>query len=296
MEDTRGPIVVGLDGSQSSRDALRWAAHEAAVRSAPLHALYAAGSAEPELWAAARAMIADAVAEARTLCPDSPVSGDVIDGQPFTELCAASTGADMIVVASRGLGGFDGLLVGSVSCQVALHAGCSVTIVHPSRAPGARQGVAPGDPQTSPESGAPGEPPVLVGTDSSPESNKAIGVAFREADSHGTGVLAIRAWTPRYVSHRGTVYHSAVNWEQTNKAAQYAITEDLAPWRERYPHVPVETRFVAEGPASALTSASASAQLLVVGSRGHGDFTGPRLGATTYQLLHHARCPVMIIR
>lgn len=284
MDDPRNPIVVGIDGSESSRGALRWAAHEAAVRKAPLRVLHAVGSAEPELWTAARAMIADGVAEARAIGPDLTVTGEVIDGQPFTELCAAAQNAEMIVVANRGLGGFDGLLLGSVSCQIALHARCTVTIVHNAPA-------IPGSPTDQAD-----ELPVLVGTDSSQESEKAIGVAFAQAQLHGAGVVAIRAWKPQLVAHRGEVRHSKASQAAIDRAAQYAFGEDLSTWREQHPEVPVETRFVAQSPAAALVAASAAAQLMVVGSRGHGDFPGERLGATTYQLLHHSHCPIMVVR
>ncbi|MBN1171447.1 MAG: universal stress protein [Micromonosporaceae bacterium] len=284
MEGAQYPVVVGIDGSASSRGALRWAAAEASARGLALRIIHAARSAEPELWSAARAMIADAVSTARKAQPGLVVSGDVIDGKPVNELCAASERANLLVVASRGIGGFDGLLLGPVSAQVALHASSAVTIIHGAEAMA----------ESIPDHAA--QLPVVVGADSSHESELAIGAAFEEASVREAPVLALRVWRPPLVAYRGKVSHSKVDHRTIEQAAAHTLYESVARWRTKYPDVAVETRVVADSPAGALALASASAQLVVVGSRGHGSYPGPRLGATTSQLIHHARCPVMLVR
>ncbi|MFD0524517.1 universal stress protein [Paractinoplanes durhamensis] len=77
---------------------------------------------------------------------------------------------------------------------------------------------------------------------------------------------------------------------------QARLTEQLAPWRDKYPLVPVEVVLTHESIASELVAASAKAQLVIVGSRGRGMITGTLLGSTGLQLLHHAECPVYIVR
>jgi len=290
MDGTHHPVVVGVDGSPASRDALHWAAAEAAVRGLPLRIMHAVGPADPERWTAARAMIAEAVARARAWQSGIAVSGEVIDGQPVTELCAASETATMVVMANRGAGGFAELLLGSVSSEVAMFARSAVTVVHGSH-------TVPDRPNTGRS-----DLPVLVGADSSAESEKAIGVAFEEASARGVTLVAIRAWHappnshPRPKAHPPAGKKPRMDRPAMEIAAQYAVNEALARWQSKYPGVRTETRIVREGPASALVKASAEAQLIVVGSRGHTSLAGLRLGATADQLLHHVHCPIMIVR
>jgi nucleotide-binding universal stress UspA family protein len=276
MGDTRNPVVVGVDGSPPSREALGWAANEASSRELPLRVLHAVSSAEPARWTAARAMIAEAVARARALQPGLTVCGEVIDGRATTELCAASDAAELVVVASRGRGGFEGLLLGSVSLRVAMRARSAVAVV---------QGVS--------EDGIPvvdGQEdralPVLVGVDSSPESEQAIRVGFAEAAARGATLVAIRAWRQKPTVDRSTM----------EIAAQYAVNQALARWRKAFPTVRTETRILTAGAAAALVEASRAAQLVVVGAKGNARHSGPRLGTTTEQLLHHVHCPIMIVR
>jgi nucleotide-binding universal stress UspA family protein len=74
------------------------------------------------------------------------------------------------------------------------------------------------------------------------------------------------------------------------------LTAQIAPWAEKFPDVVVEPAVVGGHPVRVLTDLSRTAQLLVVGTRGQGGFTGLLLGAVSLQLLHHADCPVLIVR
>ena len=284
MGGTRNPVVVGLDGSTASWGALRWAVRHAALRGLPLRVLHAAGSAGPEAWAAGRSMIAEAVAEARALRPGLTVTGDVIDGQPVTELCAASETAEVVAVAGRGVGGFPGLRLGSVSAHLAAQARGTVAVVHN---PEVWLNLTPA---------AESDLPVLVGSDSSPESERAIAVGFEEAALRGVPLVAIRAWQPPLIAHRGEIRQLHVDRAASDRSAQYAVREAVAAGRAKYPEVKVDTRVVSAGPAAAIVTASDDAQLVVVGSRGHSRITGPRLGTTADQLLRHVQCPIMIVR
>jgi nucleotide-binding universal stress UspA family protein len=139
----RMPIVVGVDGSDGSRRALRWAADEAAARGDDLTLVYVWDrpqayaplglgaypiDAEP-IQEAAQSVLDGFVEEARELAPDVPVKGLLVEGPPAGALLDAARSADLLVVGSRGLGGFRSLLLGSVSHQVVQHAPCPVVIV-----------------------------------------------------------------------------------------------------------------------------------------------------------------------
>jgi nucleotide-binding universal stress UspA family protein len=144
-------IVVGVDGSEDSMAALRFAAAEAALRDAKLRvvcawhiptAVYAGGWTPPvdmtsSFDTAARDVASQAMSEVARLQPGVDRESKVVEGQAAEVLLRASEDADLLVVGSRGLGGFKSLLLGSVSQQVAHHATCPVAIVpHATRAAG----------------------------------------------------------------------------------------------------------------------------------------------------------------
>jgi nucleotide-binding universal stress UspA family protein len=127
-------IVVGVDGSEDSNGALTWAAAEAARLGAVLeiHAAYGTGHSfvtETDVKRYVDAILEHACADVAALEPDVVVKGFGHDGAAVPALVRASCGADLLVVGSRGRGGFKGLLLGSVGQQCALHAHCPVLIV-----------------------------------------------------------------------------------------------------------------------------------------------------------------------
>jgi nucleotide-binding universal stress UspA family protein len=138
-------IVVGVDGSQQSRDALRWAAHLARVFAAQMDAVIAweyppalGWSVVPDDWDPAADMekvlqetVADVFGDERP----AGLKLQVHEGGAARVLVEACQGAAMLVVGSRGHGGFTGLLLGSVSASVAEHAPCPVLIIHGDQAP-----------------------------------------------------------------------------------------------------------------------------------------------------------------
>jgi nucleotide-binding universal stress UspA family protein len=137
-------IVVGVDGSECAHEALRVAIEETRYRSGTLQVVaawsmpvlmyaggYMAGIDPSTFERAAEAAAADAVGEVRRVAPELEVQGGVSNDPPAVALLEASAEADLLVVGSRGLGGFERLLLGSVSQQVAQHAQCPVLIVRP---------------------------------------------------------------------------------------------------------------------------------------------------------------------
>ena len=133
-----GVVVVGVDGSEGSDRALRWAAEEAQLRGATLRAVcvwsYLDQSGRPfdPTYGEddALALVDGAVAGLGAGAEGIEIEKLAINDLPARGLIEAAAGADLVVVGARGIGGFRGLLLGSVSQQCAAHARCPVVIVH----------------------------------------------------------------------------------------------------------------------------------------------------------------------
>lgn len=134
-----GRIYVGVDGSPSSQQALRWAAGQADLTGGEVHAViawsfpdvYAWGTVIDEIdWAAnAEEALEQAVADALDPAAAERVQRHVIQGSPARSLLETAADADLLVVGSRGHGGFTGMLLGSVSQHAVTHARCPVVVV-----------------------------------------------------------------------------------------------------------------------------------------------------------------------
>jgi nucleotide-binding universal stress UspA family protein len=278
-------IVVGTDGSPGSRQALRFAAHEAAARGCALRVVHAydwrvvgAPVQIPEGYAEqarqrAESVVQAAVDDLHAEHPDVLVTGDAVIGGPGPALIAASADAAMVVVGSRGRGGFASLLLGSISQQVATHSKVPVVVVR------------------GPVSAADG--PVIAGVDGSPDADHALGLAFEFADRHGLRVVVVRAYAP-VVAGRANEASPPVDNPQRGDAEREALQHSVLPWCDKFPQVPVESVALAGNPAEVLARMSNDARVVVVGSRGRGGFASLVLGSVGVQLLHHAHCPVLI--
>ncbi|WP_225848840.1 universal stress protein [Streptomyces sp. HPF1205] len=286
-------VVVGTDGSASSLDAVAAAAVEARRRRTGLRVVHAftwpvlhypvGGPLPPlsdaDMHALTGPLMARAVDRARTAAPHVEVSRAVVAGDALTVLAGQSRAAQLVVVGSRGTGAFTGLLVGSTGVALAAHARCPVLVVR-----GRQDGTGP----------------VLLGVDGSPAAQDAVAFAFDEASLRGTGLVALHAWT---------TWNVPVPQPPEDPAAPYAygsgmlaqdeerlLAEAVAGCAERYPHVRVERRPLRAATRPALIDASRDAQLLVVGARGRGGFAGLLLGSVSQAVLHHAHCPVAVVR
>ncbi|WP_329128525.1 universal stress protein [Streptomyces sp. NBC_01476] len=288
-----GPVVVGTDGSASSLDAVAEAAREARRRAADLRVVHA--FVQPELRiplsspplvctdadmrALTDPLMARAVERARAVAPQVEVSRAVVAGDALTVLEKQSRTAQLVVVGSRGTGTFTRLLVGSTGVDLAAHARCPVLVLR----------------GTYDATG-----PVLVGVDGSPAAGDAVAFAFQEAALRGTGLVALHAWTtwnvpvPPPPQDPATPY--AYGPGMLERDEERLLAEALAGCAERYPQVPVERRLVHSATREALVAASRNTQLLVVGARGRGGFTGMLLGSVSQAVLHHAHCPVAVAR
>jgi nucleotide-binding universal stress UspA family protein len=284
-------VVVGYDGSEHSTVAVDWAAAEAVSRGVPL-TLVAATTIPLEgmrfggtvLTPDAIDSLIDRLHEATTLQADQvraahpglDVQVKVALGSATSVLMESSDSADLVVVGSRGMGGFRGLLVGSVGVQVATNATCPAVVIRDAPAESALT--------------------IVVGVDGSELSLAALDFAFAMADRRGWGVRAVHAWeVPTYEVLAVPTGPPAIDLDEFEAGEQRAFAESLAGLRERYPSVPVEERIIRGQAAREILEASADAAMIALGTRGRGEFLGAVLGSVSQGVLHRAKVPVAII-
>ncbi|GAA2366920.1 universal stress protein [Dactylosporangium salmoneum] len=284
-------IVVGVDGSPESLAAVEWAAEDAVRRGCALclvhafvwPALYAPVMVtvpdEPGAKGAAEETVAEAAAGAVAVAPGLEVRTDVQVRPPAAALVAASKRARTVVVGNRGLGGFAGLLLGSVGVQLAAHAACPVVIVRRA------------DRQPGHEAGR-----VVVGVDGSPEAERAVQFAFEQASYRGTGLTAVHAYQWPATGGPVDVLPLAYDPDDLRTDERRTLARSMSGWAGKYPGVDIRHTVVHGRAGAVLTELSAGAQLLVVGSRGRGGFTGLLLGSVSQAAIHHAGCPVAVVR
>ncbi|MFD5835913.1 universal stress protein [Streptomyces collinus] len=287
-----GLVVVGVDGSASSLAAVEVAAREARLRAAGLRVVHAfvwpathvplepsqLGPPGGGLRNMADRLVTEAVERARAVAPDVDTSHGVVTAEPLTVLEAQSRAAELVVVGSRGMGGFVGLLVGSTAVHLAAHGSCPVLVVREQ-------------PHV--------DGPIVLGVDGSAAGQKAVDFAFAEAALHDAPLVALHTWTtwnaPMPAPQDPSLPYANPPGALTG-GEERLLSEALAGHQERYPGVPVEHKVVHGGTRESLIEASRSAQLMVVGARGRGGFAGLLLGSVSQALLHHAHCPVAVVR
>ncbi len=286
-------VVVGVDGSDGGARAVRWAAAEAVRRGAGLRLVHACelpvgyppGVVDQHVLRAAleeqgRTWLAAARADAEEAAPGLPVEMEMAVAPAVPTMVRESRTAELLVLGNRGLGGFTGLLIGSTSVELAGRAHCPVVVV---RAAGT---------DAAPPAGG----PVVVGVDGTPVGEAAIAFAFAAASARDVELVAVHAWTDLLVETAFAGGAAALDFTPLAQQAEEVLGERLAGWQEKYPDVRVGRVVVRERAARALLRHADRAQLLVVGSRGRGGFRGLLLGSTSQHLLHHAPCPVAVVR
>jgi nucleotide-binding universal stress UspA family protein len=255
-----------------------------------VHAVEPVGE-EPSPAAAAAAgatdeIIAAAESYACACAGDVEIAGEALPGEPVSRLVDESARAAVVVVGNRGPGGLRVLLGGSVAARTAVQARCPLVVVRPCRAP------APGD--LDPHHGV-GR--VVVGVDESVLSRVALAFAFEEAALRGIGLAAVHAWRYPVSTSTGDLLFASYERLEPADDGHRLLTAALAPFRARFPQVPVDSVAVpAVSPAAALLHESGGAQLLVVGSCGRGGFAALLHGSVRRAAIHHASCPVAVIR
>jgi nucleotide-binding universal stress UspA family protein len=289
-------VLVGIDGSESATAALEWAGAEAALRDRPLTIVYVDSprvtghlSARPVstlevLRTTADELLDDAAATVRRRWPDLAITRVARSGGVVPRLVDESAGKELAVVGSRGLGGFRGLLLGSVGIGMASHAPCPVIVV---------RGDAP-----LPTVGA--EAPIVVGVDGSHHADQALFAAFEEASRRRCPLFVVHSWqdpttdsfTAEDEEHRQPEFDER-DW--TSYASQRLATT-LASFRLRFPDVAVTPSVEWRRPNVALQERAEGAQLLVVGNRGRSPLASLVLGSTSRVMIQQAPCPVLVVR
>jgi nucleotide-binding universal stress UspA family protein len=283
------PVVAGVDGSARGLDAVEVGCAEAALHHRPLRIVHAMtwpavpvarppGTTETApllMRSQADAFLADAVRLAAKAEPTVTVTSAVLHGAAVLSLVAESRSAYLIVVGDRGLGAFAGLLVGSTAVQLAAHAACPVLVV---RGEHRRTG------------------PVVVGVDGSATSVRALDFAVEEAARRETDLVAVHTWRAPAVPGPVGMMPMAYDPPLVGAEEKRVLAESLAGIGGSYPDVTVQREAVPGAPAKVLTDWSHRGQLMVVGNRGRGGLAGLLLGSVSQHLIHHAACPVAVVR
>lgn len=279
------PIIVGTDGSEPATRAVAWAADEAVRRDLPLkivHALSPSTSDIPTTTppgfrlsqnAEGEHLLSVAAVFARENRPGLKVTTELIHDTTARALRQQAAESFELVMGHRGLGGFTGMLLGSVSLRVAGRAPAPVVVVRGDRG------------ETNQE--------VVVGVDPAQEPDAVLGYAFDAASVQRAQLRVLHAWQ---ISPTVEAAQWAVDLAEVEDACRTALARVVEPWRERFPDVKLVEETPREHPVHALTEASRTADLVVVGARRRGGLAGLGLGSVSHGLLHHAHSPVAVLR
>lgn len=278
-------IVVGVDGSPGSTRALDWAAAEAERCRARLTVVGAwefGGFAGAVVNTGdARSAVEGARERTAQRRPGVAVELELSEDPAAYALIEASADADLLVVGSRGFGGFRGLLLGSVGQHCLTHPRCSVAIIRLVEA----------STTTGPAAAKGRAGRIVVGVDGSEGADLALDWAVGEARRTGGEIDIVASSVLTGTSDYVVTVDVAVP-----DAARQVVEGALARVAGEAPEVVVRGGTRGDPPAVALVDASREAGLLVLGSRGLGAFRGLLLGSVSHYLAMHTHCPMVVAR
>lgn len=281
MNTTSDRVLVAYNGSPDADRGLEWAASYAADRKLTLEVLGCSGDvlALPEGTHQEGEVLEEAwLAKAEERLSELGFSDPVLTRSKervVEELLRRSNDVRVLVLGARGHGVVAGLMLGSVSQHVTRHAACPVVVVRAPSNHASRR--------------------IVVGVDGSEANRHALAFAFEHADVSGGIVVAVHGRSLTAVHGPFDVDISPAAGDELADAHRL-LGEALGGLREDYPDVPVEMVPMPVPAARALADASGTAQLVVVGTRGRGGFTGLLLGSVSADVLHLAQCPVAVVR
>lgn len=286
---TDQPVIVGVDGSESARNAARWAGAIAERFDAPLRVVHGMPKLGPNLTEAAAIFqaalltyqadnaeiflkdAADAVScERPGLTVTTAATSDPIDDV----LVDASGRARFVVLGGMDISPSAAVLLGSTTLKLVTQAGCPVIVWRGTH--------------TSPTSD-----PVVVGVDDTPASRAALATGFEVAERLGVALHAVHSWSLRRPPGDVTIPF-LIDWEAVEALQFSALTELVDEYHRIHESVEVKCFLEKVGPGRALLDHLADAQLVIVGNRGRAALTAAVLGSTSLNLLHHATIPVMV--
>jgi nucleotide-binding universal stress UspA family protein len=285
-------IVVGVDASLSSADAVNWAADACERRHATLRLVHAYPYSAvpiqrpgPTLADEQRApdpqsaMLLDDVAAAlRASHPNLTVDTRPLPGSPDDVLRHESERARLTVIGAHGTGHISGTnrrpTLGSVASALSAVNPAPVAIIHPHHI-------------------TTGRGPVVVGVDGSPASEAAVAFAFQEAAVRQAELIAVHSWHSEQAGSAYPDFPTPNEITEIEDGEHALLSQRLAGWRETYPDVQVHRRVINGRSTPALLDFGQSAQLVAVGSRGRG-YTSRLLGSTSNALILQCECPVVV--
>jgi len=263
-----GSVVVGVDGSAQSMDAVTWAAAQAAMEHRPLVIAHATGAVPPVLGIGVhvestrqqrrivgRRHVDAALEKAHQVAPGLRVQTMVRSTSATLLLLALAERAHMVVVGSRGLGPIGSVALRSVSVAVASGADTPVVVV-----------------RTPPDSAQTGR--IVVGVDGTASSAEALAFGFAQASARGVPLTAVHC---------------------SAEADRSLLAESMAGLQEKYPDVAAEQQVARAEAAECLIDASSDADLVVVGSRGHHGPGASFLGSVSQLVVERAHCSVAVV-
>ncbi len=283
-------IVVGFDRCDHAEIALDWAALEATRRGATLEILTTSLPTGATTWpegafdvmsesalGAAQVTADEGLAHVRAVAPGLTARASAVVGSPAGALVEESEHAKLVVVGTRGHGDLAGTLLGSVAFAVTAHAACPAIVVRGNPAP------------------AGPDRPVVVGVDGSDRCAQAVRYAARAAVANDAELVLLSAWEPQSAQAMGYRTADYPTDLAERHAAELVESARLVAQEER-PGVRTSSRTPEGLPGEALTAASETAGLVVVGARGHGGFAGLNLGSVCHALIHKSGAPVVVVR
>lgn len=291
MNVRQARVIVGVDGSEGSIEALRWAAHEASRRQWPLHVMTCAqlpisieagmvgvgafaGSTMDTIVKDQELVNQRAVDLARSFGLGLLVTGETVLGAPGYALVSASHEDDLVAVGASSHSGRLADVLGSVPTVVAHRARCPVVVVHGSERRDEHLKC------------------IVVGVDGSAGSDAALLWAAEQATRCGAELVLVHGWAYPYLGSRTGV---AEPRDEMRLDAMRTLEASALKAHEVAPSLKCHSIITEESPAKALIDAAAEADLVVVGSRGHGGFTALLLGSVSRTVLQHSPRPVVVV-
>lgn len=288
---TERPVLVGIDGSDSSLEAASWAGRLAQKLGTSVHLVHSTvttGSflADASVVAIRAAATADQYAAAEKVltlaqqalehdAPGLAVTTEIVSEPADVALILRSKAAQFAVIGCEDVSPAAALLLGSTSLTLATRAGCPVVAWRGRRAPGSA--------------------PVVVGVDGSRAGTAALAGAFAFADAFGAPLTAVHSWTTTMPPDHAALPY-LIDWDAVELAEQSVLSDAVGPWAQRYPAVKVSYVVELNKPGRALLDHSEGAQLVVVGTHRGNAISAVLLGSTTLNLLHHSKIPVLVCR
>jgi nucleotide-binding universal stress UspA family protein len=273
------PIVVGIDADHPVDQVLATAAELSSATGHPIHVVNATGESVVP-WTAEMlhrqelrlCRLRDRLRHAS----GGEVDSETVVANPARALVEASRDAHLVVISSGQLGSASAALLGATASQVAAHASCPVLVVPTDQAVATRG-------------------PVVVGVDTDEHSAAAVAMAFAEASRRSAPLVAVHAWwhdVPEYLIDAWTLERGE---QEAVESRRLEMSEMLAGGRADHPDVDVREVITRDTTVAALCTAAEDAQLLVVGTRGHGGFRGLLLGSVSTRLIHRSPCPLLVV-